>query len=145
MKNLAKIWYFILFILIAVLFIHDNVRSVDKAKEGFTITNYLENPQKYGNYKAEGIAKIINISQDHFYANWYNSDIKVLGSGIKEATLGETDVFLKFRKDGVIELINYHNYNYNYLLYAISFLALIVSLIIFFKEWKFTWRGFENA
>ncbi len=132
-------------ILVVTIFLHDNVRSVEQDKEGFTVANYLENPQKYGNQKIESMVKIISISQDHFYINLGSRNIKVIGSGIKRPVLGETAVFLDYRKDGIIELIDYHNYNYNYLLYVVSFFAIIIFIIIFFKEWKITPRGFKDA
>ena len=113
--------------------------------ERFTHDNYLENPQKYGGVKYERMGKIISISQDHFYFELGARDIKVIGSGIKRPILGETVVYVHYRKDGVIELIDYHNYNYNYLLYGVSFIALLIFIMIFFKEWKITWRGFKDA
>jgi len=68
-----------------------------------------------------------------------------MGSGIKRPIYGETLVYVHYRKDGIIELIDYHNYDYNYFLYIISFFAFIVFIIIFLKEWKITRRGFEDA
>ena len=118
---------------------------MNKAKEGFSLDRYLENPQKYGGIKAERMVKIINISQDHFYLDLSNTPIKVYGSGVKKPVYGETLVFLNFRKDGIIELIDYHNYNYNYFLYIISIFAFSIFIIIFFKEWKITARGFKDA
>lgn len=144
-KNLAGIGYFLVLILVLTIYVHDNLRDVDKAKEGFTIINYLKNPQKYGDHKAESMAKIINISQDHFYINVGNTNLKVMGSGIRRPVLGETAVFLNYRKDGIIELVDYHNYNCNYVLYFVSFFAIIISIIIFFREWKITARGFKDA
>jgi len=144
LKNLTKIWFFALFILIVVLFIHDNVRTVEKT-EGFTITNYLEDPQKFGGFKTEYMVTNINISPNHFYVNMAGENVKVYGSEIKKPILGQTVLFIHFRKDGIIELIDYHNYNYNYFLYGVSIFALIIFIIIFFREWKVTWRGFKDA
>ena len=133
------------FTLIVVLFIQDNVRSLNKDEEHFTVTNYFENPQKFGGVKAEHMARIVNISQDHFYVNIGDRDLKIMGSDIKRPVLGETVVYVHYRKDGIVELIDYHNYNYNYFLYGVSFLGLIIFLIIFFHEWKITRGGFEDA
>jgi len=145
LKNLTKIWFFLVLILTVVLLIHDNVRGVDKAKEGFTITKYLENPQKYGGVKLENFGRIVNISQDHFYLDIGSRDLKVFGSGIKKPILGEIVVYINYNKNGRIEMIDYHTYDYNYVLYGISFFALIAFMIIFFMEWRFTRRGFEDA
>jgi len=145
LKNLTKIWFFLVLILIVSLFIRDNVRSMDKAKEGFTVNNYLENPQKYGGVKLENFGRIVNINQDHFYLNIGGRDLKVYGSGIKRPILGEIVVYINYNKNGRLEMIDYHTYDYNYVLYGISFFALILFIIIFFREWKFTWRGFKDA
>tara|TARA_B100000315_G_scaffold250857_1_gene284483 strand:+ start:1211 stop:1666 length:456 start_codon:yes stop_codon:yes gene_type:complete len=144
-KNLVKTGYILTLILLLTIFLYDNVKGINKAKEGFTIEKYMENPQKFGGIKFEHMARIINISQDHFYVNLGNRDLKVMGSGIKRPIYGETLVYVHYRKDGIIELIDYHNYDYNYFLYIISFFAFIVFIIIFLKEWKITWRGFEDA
>ncbi len=145
MRGLTRSWYVLLFILVVALFLYDNVYSMYKSENEFTLEKYLENPQKYGGHKGQRFGKIINISQDHFYFNLGDSSIRVSGSGVEKSVYGDTVVFLYYRKDGVIELIDYHHYNYNYLLYVVSFLAFIIFLIIFFNEWKVTWRGFENA
>ncbi len=125
------------------LFLHENVNSVTD-KDRFSIGNYVENPQKYGGINGEHLVKIVNISQDHFYINFGNRDVKVIGN-IERPTLGESTVFLNYKKNGVIELIDFHNYNYNYVLYGFSVFAFILFIIIFFMEWKITWRGFEDA
>lgn len=145
MKNLSKIGYFLVFILVAVLLLFDNLDYSASNKDGFTITKYLENPQKYGGIKLENFGRIVNISQDHFYLNIGSRDLKVYGSGIKRPVLGEIVVYINYNKNGRIEMIDYHTYDYNYILYGISFFALIVFMIIFFMEWKFTRRGFEDA
>ena len=91
------------------------------------------------------MVKITSMSEDYFYVNLENTKIKIMGSGIKMPVLGQTAVFLDFRKDGTVKLIDYHNYNYNYVLYILSFFALIIFLIMLFKEWKITLRGFKSA
>lgn len=145
LKNSAKTLYFLVFVLMIILFLYDNAERASTAKEEFSIRDYLKNPQKYGGYQIESMVKITGISKDYFYVNLDNTEFKVIGSGIKMPIFGQTAVFLDFRKDGIIKLIGYHNYNYNYLLYIISIFALIVFALIFFKEWKITLRGFKNA
>ncbi len=122
------------------LFVYDNVRSMYVAEHGFTLNNYLKDPQRYGGGRGQRFGKVINTSQDHFYFDLGDSYIKVIGSGVKKSIYGETVIFINFRKDGIIELIDYHNYDYNYLLYLLSFIALVIFLIIFFREWRLTFR-----
>lgn len=145
MGALIRIWYSTLLVLIITLFVYSNVCEMYMDEHEFSLENYLKNPQKYGNYKAKHFGKIINISQDHFYYNVGELSIRVEGSGVKKAVYGETTLFINHRKDGIIELIDYHNYNYNYVLYVLSLLAFIIFLIIFLKEWKITPGGFEDA
>jgi len=145
MGVLTRIWYVLLFILVVGLFFYDNINSRYKAEYGLTLNKYLENPQKYGGYKGQHFGRIININQDYFYFDVGDSHIKVIGSGVKKSVYGDTLVFINHKKDGTMKLIDYHNYNYNYLLYLVSFFALIIFVVVFFKEWKVTLRGFENA
>jgi len=131
--------------LVVGIFLYDNVKSSSKKEVGFSFKNYFENPPKYSEESYERIGKIVNISPDHFYVKFGDTDIKVTGSGVKKPILGETDVYINFRKDGIIELLGYHNYNFNYVLYGISLFALLILIVIFFMEWKFTFRGFKDA
>lgn len=143
MDLLNKFWHIVLFVLIVGLFTYDNLNY--RYMKNFSMESYLENPQKYGGYKGQQFGKIINISEGHFYFDMGSQTIKVYGSGVKKAILGETLLFLHYRKDGKIGLIDYHNYNYNYLLYIISLFAFVIFIVIFFKEWKFTFWRFESA
>ena len=145
MRILLKIAYILVLIMFIGSLIYENVYVSNRSESRFTIEKYLHEPEKYGDKKMERIIQIKNISNDHFYFEWGSHDIKVIGSGIQMPVLGETVVYLNFRKDGIIELIDYHNYNYNYVLYILSFFAVIWFIIIFFNEWKITRRGFENA
>ena len=145
MGVLIKIWYFLLFILIVTLFLYDNAYDHYEAEHTFSLEKYLGNPTRYEDYKDQYLGKIINMSKNHFYLNVRGSHLKVFGSDVKKSVYGETVFFLNFKKNGNIELIDYHNYNHNYLLYFFSFIAFIIFLFIFFQEWKITLKGFENA
>lgn len=143
LKILAKAGYFFAFILLVSFWLYHNLHH-SNPERSFNLRNYTQNPQKFaGQYEQFG--KIINISQDHFYFSAGGESIKVFGSGIKTPVYGETVIFVDYRKDGRIELIDYHNYNYNYILYALSLLALIIFIVIFFREWRITLRGFRDA
>ena len=145
LKIFNCIWYFLLLILVVSILLFENVRNTYESEEGFTVKNYIKDPEKHGNFISERMVKIYSVSQDHFYFDAGNLSLKVVGSNVQKPVLGETVVYLNFRKDGVIELIDYHNYDYNYFLYGISVIALLIFLILFFKEWKLTLRGFEDA
>jgi len=146
MNKLSRIWYALVFILVISLLLYDKAHSMDLTNPNRqSLKQYLENPQLYGGYNAERFGKIVNISKGYFYFNIGDKSLKIYGSDIKKPVLGETVLFLNYRKDGRIELIDHHNYNYNYVLYAISVFSLMVFILILFKEWKITPRGFRNA
>lgn len=145
LKLLNYIFYLLVVLLVIMLFVYERVYYLNITKDSFTLEKYLADPQTYGSHKSERLAKITNISKDHFYINSEGREIKVIGSNATMAILGESVFFLDFKKDGKIELIDYHNYDYNYILYLISVVALIIFVIVFFKEWKLTRRGFEDA
>ena len=145
MKNLTKVGYLLVLILVVVLLLIENISYSYHNIDKFTITKYLENPQKYGGVKLENFGKIVSISQDHFYFDIGSRDLKIYGSGIKRPILGELVVYTNYNKNGRIEMIDYHTYDYNYVIYGISFIALIIFIIIFFVEWKFSRRGFKDA
>lgn len=144
MKTPNKFLYFSIVLLTIGLFVYGNIRYFRHLSEGFSINNYLENPNRFGEHKDERFGKIINISEDHFYFSLGDINIKIYGAGIKKPIFGETVVFVNYGRDGKITLIDYHNYNYNYLLYILSFFALVIFVIIFLKEWKITPRGFKD-
>lgn len=145
LKLLNIIFYFLVIVLIVMLLFYDRAYYLNITKTKFTEENYEKNPELYGNHKAERLAKIINISEDHFYIRLGNKNVKVIGSNVRMPVIGESVFFLNYRKDGIIELIDYHSYDNNYVLYSISVIAIIIFIIILFKEWKLTARGFENA
>lgn len=47
-----------------------------------------------------------------------------------------------YSQEYYIEVSEYWNNDYNYVKYIISFFALIYVIILFFKEWKVTIKGF---
>lgn len=145
MKILLRTGYLLILILIIVLLLIDNISYSGAKEEGFTYSNYLENPQKYGGVKLENFGKIVKINQDHFYFDIGSRDLKVYGTGIKRPVLGEIVVYINYNKNGKMEMIDYHTYDYNYVLYGLSVFALFIFMILFFLDWKFTWRGFKDA
>lgn len=146
MDKLSSIWYALVFMLVISLLLYDKAHTMDLTNPNkHSLEQYFENPQLYGGYNAERFGKIVNISKSHFYFNVGDKSIKIYGYDIKKPILGETVLFLNFRQDGRIELIDYHNYNYNYVLYTISAFSLIVLIFIFSKEWKITPGGFRDA
>lgn len=137
MGDFIRIWYALLFILIFGLFLYDNVWYMEYSLSERDIER-----------ETQFFGKIVNISDDHFYLDIGSSNIRIESFNmleIRKARYGETVVHVIYGGEGAIEGIGYHNYDYNYFLYVLSSIAFVIFLIIFFKEWRFTWRGFENA
>ncbi|HLD72424.1 MAG TPA: hypothetical protein VJA23_02465 [Candidatus Nanoarchaeia archaeon] len=57
---------------------------------------------------------------------------------------GEVAVY-GYRTKEAIYALSINNHDYNYIIYVLSFFAGLFVLAFFFREWKITWRGFENA
>ena len=137
MGVLTRVWYVLLFILIMGLVFYDDIWW---AEYKLSERGIERETQFFG--------KIINISKDHFYLYTGPSNVKIESSNIpdvRKTRYGEIVVHVISKKDRIVEGINYHNYDYNYLLYIVSFFAFVIFVIIFFKEWKLTLKGFENA
>lgn len=139
-----KFFYWICAVAAIGILAYNNYTYGNPDEGYFSIENYLKNPEQYGGHTEEHFGNIVYAGKDRFYLSLGTTTLEVYGS-IESPVLGETAVFLDFGKDGKIRMIGYHNYNYNYLLYAASVLALVVFAILFFKEWKLTPRGFKNA
>jgi len=137
MGGLRRVWYLLLFILIVGLFFYDNVWYMERDSR---IEKIGKETQHFG--------KIINISEGHFYIHTGSSNLRIESSympEVRKVRFGETVVHVMPREGGIVEGIDYHNYDYNYLLYIISFIALVVFIVLFFKEWRVTFGGFEDA
>jgi len=143
-KKVRLILYLLVLLSVLGISAYDNIHVSNIKKYGFSLNNYLENPDRHGNRTDERFGRIVNISTDYFYFDTGGTTIKIYGPGVRKAVYGETALLLSYGKDGKISMIQYHNYNYNYFLYAVSVLAVIVFIIMFFKEWKMTLRGFKS-
>ena len=143
-KSIAFAAYFFIFILILAFLVYDNKARKNVAEKSY-LTNYLSEPKKYGGSPGEYFGQIVNISRDSFYFSTEGKIIRVYGTGLKMPVYGETVVYINFTKENGMQLVDYHNYNYNYIIYLISFLAVAVSILVFLKEWKFSWGGFKDA
>ena len=49
------------------------------------------------------------------------------------------------RAENGYELIDFHHYRFYYLKFVISAFAVVIFIILFFREWKITSRGFKSA
>lgn len=142
LQPLGWAMYLIVVLLIVVLLFYENAYHWEKREFGFTLERFLDQPQRYGDYRGERFGAIGEVYEDYFYFSVGDKVIKVMGKAEKPL-FNEVTAHLEFRKDGTIQLLAYHNYKYNFFLYVVSALALGIFAWMFFREWKLTKRGFE--
>ena len=105
----AKVRYCLVLILFVLLFAHQNVWNQDR--ERFHIDRFIEDPLTYGNHTGQRFGKIVVVQPETFDFNDGDKVIRIEGSGVVASTLGETVIFLDYRLDGRMVLIDYHNYD----------------------------------
>lgn len=137
---LTKTWYFLVVLLIIGLVFFEYANQ----PYGYFSFDMLDNPGRFENQKMQIRGTFINSSNDHFYAEFEDRPLKIYYSGVSPPKLGEIVVSGIIRK-GFVQGTDFHNYDYNYILYVFSSLAAVIFVLILFKEWKLTKRGFENA
>lgn len=112
-----------------------------------SIKQFLDNPDKYNGMIASHKGDIV-YDEEKMYLK--SSDELILldyKEKIPTAKFGYTLIKGIFRKDiekqeNYITVLEYWNNDYNYVKYIISFFALIYVMILFFKDWKLTIKGF---
>ncbi|MDP3734291.1 MAG: hypothetical protein Q8R37_03605 [Nanoarchaeota archaeon] len=126
-------------ILILMLFHYYLVYSVDS----FTMNDFMENPSCCAGLYKNFMGVYQKSSADGFIAIYNHHPVKVIFN--QEHTpprYGEISVYGILQQDGTVKAIDVHNYNYNFILYGISFLAGLLVLFSLCTEWSVTARGF---
>ncbi len=139
----SRLRYALIVVLFLLLFAHQNAWNLQR--ERFHIDRFFEDPLTYGNHTGQRFGKVVGVQADTFDFNDGDKVIRIEGSGVVPAVLGETILYVDYRLDGRMVLIDYHNYNYNYVLYGLSLVAFFYFVWLFFREWKLTKRGFRDA
>ncbi len=158
-KNKKSVWKYFIYFLILIPFIfslfHYGLYFGDKEKtlehfylkDGSEEFGYkrtvmgayageFESDPKTGFYLLHNTKKIPVFYLENYFVDYPNS--------YTPPKYGEVAVY-GYKTNEAIYALSIHNYNYNYVLYFISFFAGLFILAFFFREWKITWRGFENA
>lgn len=137
MKNLAALLSLLLLTVLCLYsyYYHDRYYP--------SVSDFLGNPEKYDGMRIEAVGYARNVTSNSFYLERDGLTVKVIGFGVDDgAYLGISGVLTKA---GYIAGENYR-LNCNYLIkYVASFIGFLLLAIIFFREWKLTFRGFENA
>ena len=143
-KKKIKIIAYVILIFLFVLLSLDFYLSKDYYVPSSDI--FLADPLKYAGKETELTGPVLDVMADSFYLDVNQRPLKIYYPNFEKPVLGQAYVRAKLNSDGTATGLEVHNLSYNYIKYAISFLAFILFLFIFFKEWKFRkWRLVENA
>lgn len=160
LRILFFVWYILAVLLLATTLAHYAVTY----HKGFTFGDILDSPSSYRGMNLS----VTGPYSDYNVYNGYNGYNGPLGSSTAGASSfyiiynkkpvridydqpyvpprwGEVSIYGEVQADGSLHALRVHNYDYNYLLYLLSFLTGIGVLVFFFHEWKITSRGFVHA
>lgn len=131
----------IVFMYVYVFVNTDNI--VKKSARGEPIQGYM--------LSMEGIPTR-NIDNMTFYYKVFGFDqeFKVISdyplkSPPPTSNLHRMSIYGYFDANGDFHMTTYRVYWFNFMRYTLSFLGLVWFVVIFFKQWKLTARGFEHA
>ncbi len=110
------------------------------------VINFMQDPIKYAGQTREIMGSYLEPTENGFIMLYNTQPLRIhYEAEYTPPRYGQVLVYGTLREDGTIDAIGVHNYNYNYWIYATSFLAGLYVLKVFFNEWKITRRGIENA
>ncbi len=135
------------YILIALLFLvsltHYNLVYGQKS---IVVSDFLDSPAAYAQQKKGIMGPYGGTAEDGFYIEYNHRPVHIrYANPYKPPRFGEVLAYGTLQADGSLLAEGVHNYDYNYLIYGLSFIAGIGVLILFFKEWKFVRGRFEHA
>lgn len=142
-KPLTLIAYFLV---LCTLFLSIILYYEVYKKDYISVHDFLKNPEENSGYNRSVMGPYGGSFEGGFYVIYNKEPVMVLYDGeYTPPRYGEVLVYGTTNKNGYVDVVGIHNYDYNYFLYAASFLAIIIVLVFFFKEWKITPRGIEDA
>tara|TARA_B100000315_G_scaffold120482_1_gene110374 strand:+ start:3241 stop:3750 length:510 start_codon:yes stop_codon:yes gene_type:complete len=106
---------------------------------------FMSDPEKYADMKLTFVGPVINISDSSFYMSVNHKPLKVYYPKLEQPKLGQVLVVGQSHINETTTASEIHYFNYNYLKYYISFIAIFPFLYIFFRDWKIKRWRFVNA
>lgn len=107
------------------------------------ITDFIENPPAYAGVERSVMGVYNGNFADGFILRYNQKLVAIFyDHDYLPPRYGEVLVYGQLQQDGSIKALAVHNYDYNFVIYGISFIAGIFVLFSFFKEWKITTSGF---
>lgn len=141
-KRLIISWFVLIVVLLSLTLFHDSLRT---HKYSFTMHDFLLEPQKYAG-QTRNIMGVYQEPTKKGFSIIYNKEkVEIIYDKEHQAPkYGEILIFGELQRDGTVKALGVHNYNYNFLLYLLSFIAGIIIIVVFFREWKLTKKGFVD-
>lgn len=127
----AYVLLFLIFIILSVDF------YLSKKYYSPSSDDILANPKEFSGKKFTFIGPVINASSSSFYLYINHRPLRVHYKDLQKPVLGQIYILATINHDGTANALDVHDLSYNYIKYFISFLAFIIFLFIFFREWKF--------
>jgi len=143
LKLLRRISYILIILLLMFSWGH---YYITMAEPVLPTSGFIENPQLYDGLTRTVLGIYAGPSPEGFVLQYNQRLIPVQYHGkVIPPRYGQILIYGTFHQEGYIEAQQVHNYNYNYLIYFISFLTFLFVLALFASEWKITKRGIESA
>lgn len=109
----------------------------------FTMNDFIEDPSCCAGLSKSFMGVYEKPFADGFIIIYNHRPVKVIfNEEYIPPRYGEVSVYGILQQDGSVNAMGVHNYNYNFIIYGISFIAGVFVLFSFFKEWKVTVHGF---
>lgn len=138
-QTLYRLAYMITFILTVVTLVHYSLVN----KNEFTLGDFFENPVEFAGQYRSLTGPLVAQTKEGFFMEFNKHHFLVhYAEAYSPPRLGEVSVYGRLNEDGSITAWRVHNYDYNYLLYVLSFIAGVFVIIYFWWEWKVTLTGF---
>ncbi len=141
-KKLFFAWYFVAVLLLLVTLFHYHLVYL----VSFTIGDFFAHPAQYAGINKSLTGPYGGPADGGFYLIYNQRAARIYyDQQYTPPRLGEVNLYGELQADGSLRALRVHNYNYNYVLYVLSFFAGLGTLIFFFHEWKITRKGFKHA
>ncbi len=138
-RVLDRIGYMLVILLLFLSLLH---HYLTVAKPVLPTSGFIVSPELYDGLSRPVLGIYAGESSDGFWLRYNQQIIPVhYRQKVSPPRYGQILVYGTFHKEGYIEAHQLHNYNYNYIIYLISFLTFLFVLVLFFSEWKMTGRG----
>lgn len=136
---LLRVAYLLTIILTLVTLLHYSIIN----KNEFTMNDFFKNPAQFAGQYRSITGPFVAQTEEGFFMEYNKHPFLVhYAEPYSPPRLGEVSVYGTLNEDGSVTALRIHNYDYNYLLYVLSFIAGVSVIIYFLWDWEITLTGF---